>query len=163
MALLVRKIQHGRWPKSNCELGEICGDVFGDIRTTNNTLSFWRIEDMDDLDEAILAIITGSGFKPETVVVAWIDEELVLANDISIESTPGDAAARDLSDTHRDLCNLTYSSLGTISKLLLESIHSNRYERRIRSKVISQLRNAKSENKLELDRCSDEVIKVLGE
>ena len=51
MALYVRKISRAKWPEDVSEfnnIAELKSDALADLRTQNNTLSFWKIESESD-------------------------------------------------------------------------------------------------------------------
>ena len=108
MAYLVRKININQWPDGENSFfvskEELNADaVTSDLRTTNNTLSWWRIDDETELEQNNIRII------------ALSFEELE-AN-FCLKNTPnqGDTAVKEFKQRHYDMCNMNYGLLGKIS------------------------------------------------
>lgn len=105
MSFLVRKITRSKWPDDFCELHDIKADAYTDLRTTNNALSFWKIEEERELEDVMLALATGPNCSLEKVTVAWVDEEELQSKGIEIETSEGDTVIDDLKKTPpRCLC-----------------------------------------------------------
>ena len=135
------------------------GDAISDIRTTKNTLSFWEIDDISNLEDAILALAVAPQVKSlETLWVAWVDKAELLDNEIKIEQFPGDTAVEELADTHRNAFEVTYTSLGTISKLLSRAIVNDNCKRIPSSELVRLVKKAYQDGRINLDKCSD-IIK----
>lgn len=130
MPLLVRRINRAKWEQI-VDTG-IDKDVSADaitncLKTFNNDLSVWHIESDADLEKAILALITGSSqTKLSTLHIVIINEAIALNRGLSLVNTKGDTVVKELINTHRDLNNLTYSKLGIVKDLNVDSIKDNR-------------------------------------
>lgn len=164
MAFLVRKISRAKWPNDVCELCNIPGDTVSDLRTSSNTLSLWRIETEDDLEKAALALSASSKTERiEMVSVAWIPEELFTENCLSLEnSSVGDTVVFDLENTHCDVCNLTYASLGIVAQTILrEIIKEERYKRFTKGHIKKILTKAYLDDRIEESRCKPSLIQEI--
>lgn len=153
MALYVRKISRAKWPKDVSEfnnIAELKSDALADLRTQNNTLSFWKIESELDLESAILALSASSSTsKIENVSIIWIEEEAIKSKGFIIdENAPGDTVVQDLKDAHRDLCELTYASLGTVAEIIIQSLKDEKYKRYPRNTVKQLLVKAYQDNRV---------------
>lgn len=161
MAFLVRKISRAKWPEEMCDVVDLQSDAISDLRTTGNTLSLWRIEEESDLPNAALALSASSkSNKIENVSVVWISEELIDQQRIKIdENSEGDTVVSDLSNTHRDLCELTYKSLGDFAKILMkELIEKRRYKRYSKGEIKKALVKAYTENRIAEEKCTSELL-----
>jgi hypothetical protein len=90
MSLLVRKIDKGKWLQTNISGGE---DVSADavtncLRTKGNALSVWGVETEAEIDEAVLAIVTGHQHL-ETIDVVSLSPEHLAVNGIDYQQTQG--------------------------------------------------------------------------
>ncbi len=153
MALYVRKISRAKWPEDVSEfnnIAELKSDALADLRTQNNTLSFWKIESESDLESAILALSASSSTsKIENVTIIWTEEETLKSKGFIIdESVPGDTVVQDLKNTHRDLCELTYASLGTVAEIIIQSLKSDKFKRYSKNKVRQLLVQAYENNRV---------------
>lgn len=158
MSYLVRKISKAKWDKikdiTDCK--QIDGDVISDLRTTSNTLSFWQINDINELDEAARAKAASSKTSIiEKVTVVWIPEELF--EFIRVECNSGDTIISDLTEKHRDLCNVTYGSLGRIATLVQNQINASNCKIYTKKNVEKLLVDAYNSNRI-IKTCCDEKL-----
>ena len=140
MAYLVRKISRAKWPDQVCNIEELNGDAISDLRTTANTLSLWRVEDLDAIDEAALALAASSKSEHiETLHVVWFCEDDVLKQGfILADDSPGDTIISSMVNDHRDLCELNYKSLGKFSEMIMQGVaekNCRRYPKAIMKKA----------------------------
>lgn len=161
MSFLVRKITRSKWPDDFCELGEIKADVYADLRTSGNSLSFWQIEEECELEDVMLALATGPNSSLEKVTIAWIDEEELRLKGILVEASEGDTVVDDLRNRHRDVCSLTYTTLGQVSHLLLNAIQGGKCKRFPRSEVENAVVEAAESGRLESARLSAQMLDSL--
>ncbi len=116
MAYLVRKLIK-RSSIDQIADAESIEEMFADaatseFRTTKGTLSTWRINEISDLDDAVLAIVATSS-KIERMDFIVIDTSLIEEN--HLEYTQSDAgkeiAVPDLQNTHYDIVNISIPKL----------------------------------------------------
>lgn len=116
MPYLVRKLIK-RDKLSGLEIDGDIGEIWADIpttefRTTDGSLSTWKIETIEELDKAVLAIAVSSSeiSKMDFIV---LDIELILKHDLSYEFTYAgiDIPVPDLQDTHCDIKGITMDKL----------------------------------------------------
>lgn len=162
MAIWVRKIAYNKWPSKRCAIEDINGDAVTDLKTNKNTLSLWKIDSLNDMDSAILAIAASSQSSAiETVVVVWF-RDCDLQNNINAvvidDQNPGDTIVPDLANTHIDLCNITYKTLGELSAFVIDEILSEHYIRYPRSKVKDLIRDAYNKNRISESICSPKLL-----
>ena len=158
MSYLVRKISRGKWPEKCCKIEELKSDAIADLRSTKNTLSFWLIETLEELDNAILAISTGEKKSDiETTVVICL-EETVLKSKFDIECSEGDTSIENLKSTHRDLANLTYKSLGDLATLILESLENEAICKRYSKSEVAKVLVAAYKDKRLDKTCNKDLL-----
>ena len=116
MAFLVRKLIK-RSSIEQIAAADSVEEMFADaataeFRTTKGTLSTWKINDIIDLDDAVLAIVATSS-KIEKMDFIVIDTKLIEENHLEyIQSYAGkEIAVPDLQDTHYDIINITIAKL----------------------------------------------------
>lgn len=107
----------------------------------------------------MLALATGPNCSLEKVTVAWVDEEEFQSKGIEIETSEGDTVIDDLKKRHRDVCALTYASLGQVSHLLLSAMRDGRCKRFPRSEVKSAVAEALGSGRLESAKLSAQMQK----
>ena len=124
MAYLVRKININQWPDGvNSFLTskeDLKADtVTSDLRTTNNTLSWWRIEDETELESAGVSIVSKLNSKQNNIRIIALPFDELVAN-FCLKNTPnqGDTAIKKYKQQHFDMCNLNYGLLGEIGYII---------------------------------------------
>ncbi len=130
MPLLVRKINKAKWVKTDIASGvPVCADAITNcLKTTNNTLSVWEIDDISKIDEAALAIV-GSHTSLDTIDLVAVDEAFIKEEGICIEEIAGLTAIDELKNSHRDLSDLNYKDLGLISSQVVSAITNDKVYR----------------------------------
>ena len=168
MAVLTRKISRAKWEASE-ELGEgeIQADaVSSDLRTSGNTLSFWRCASSDDdaLRRAVLALAAAAE-RVDRIDVAWLAVASVDENGIAHEDTPGNTPVTSLRDEHVDLVRLDLKRLGKVAELIAEAVGNGNHKRLTKKKVVEIVVQSVKDNLVAVDdlepKVQEEVRKVL--
>lgn len=162
MPLLVRRIHRPKWEQINFEdTDDVTADAITNcLRTYNNDLSVWDIECENDLNDAILALITGSNqSKLSTLHYVIIDEELIINKEISIVETDGDTVVEDLVKSHKDISNLTYAKLGIIKNLIIDCIQEGRCSFFSRAQLKKIINTAIESGRLKKEDLNEELVK----
>lgn len=161
LAILVRKIARAKWPDELCGIDKLNGDAISDLRTTNNTISLWRVASEAELPSAMLALSASSkSSKVENVSLVWFPEAAILERNIRLDSeTPGDTVISDLASLHCDACEITYKSLGDLaSVLMLELIQEKHYKRYSKAEVKKALVNAYKDKRISAEKCMPSLL-----
>lgn len=158
MSLLVRKIEKAKWLQNNIQGGE---DVSADaitncLKTKGNTLSTWSISTIDELSEAVLAIVSGHEHL-DTIDIVYFDSNLLKEDGIALQSSPGKVPIQDLIEQHKDIINLTYKSLGTVANYIVESIKQDNVKRYTKGMIKKILNKAIDEGRLQKTALSESV------
>ena len=163
MSLLVRKIDRSKWRRTGIEGGDdVCADAITScLRTTGNKMSVWLIESEAEIDEAVLAIAAGQ-LHLETFDVVTISPDYIGEKGIAVSATESETPVEELRHIHRDLCELSYCSLGVVAYHIAERISQNRAHRYTEGRLKGLLRNAISQERLEAQRLSESVRKKLA-
>lgn len=153
MPYLVRKINKAKWPKENYsefEINNLKADAITScLRTSGDTLSTWEISSIDNLSQAILALVS-TFERLDKIDVVIIDETDLTSSGFEIESTPGNTPVEKLKQTHKDITGLTYQTIGNFSKLLLDTMGEGRTERYTVKKVRNLLLSAIESGELDI-------------
>ena len=152
MPLLIRRISRAKWERIGNH--DVSADAITScLKTYQNDLSVWRISSKDELNDAILALITGSKqTKLSTLHYVIIDEDLVFDNGLSLKKTDGDTVASNLVKNHRDIEQLTYSKLGVVKDLVLKCINSDNASFMTKKNLKDLLRKAINNGKVKKRR-----------
>lgn len=124
--MLIRMLSNiHKWDGSvtiNREDASICGDAIGDLRTTNNRLSVWKVENQEDIEDAIVALALN---RDDVCKIDYLilDEKDIAAMKIEIvDDQLGVAAGLNPSilQKHRDLVEIDYTRLGLLAQYMTE-------------------------------------------
>ena len=132
MPYLVRRISRAKWDNDN--FNYLINDnppsdaITSCLRTFDNELSTWLINDLEELDKAILCLITGS--KQENLnalQLIYFEIDDVTSKGLIIENTLGDTVIEEYRSSHYDIKNLNYNALGSIKDIVLNCLRINNY------------------------------------
>jgi hypothetical protein len=151
MSYLVRKIAPAKWSDVHSLEALPADALTADLRTTNNTLSLWEIDSEDELNDAVLALaISKKATKIEKMDLVLIPKETILTKQLSIRASPGDTFAEGLSETHREVVDLKYPSLGLFAQIIIDVLSKN---------VHTTISRIEVENIVK-DACNDQTIDI---
>ena len=126
---LVRKVTRAKWDgKAVFADGEIPADAITiDLKTTSNTLSFWRspTSTASDLDEVALAIAANRD-RAEKLQIVFIDLDEIQTDEQVLENIAGDTPVTDMKPRHVDICRLDYVRLGKVARRVANSLDADR-------------------------------------
>jgi len=149
MSLLVRKIDAANWAEEELKKG---ADVPADavtkcLRTAENKLSFWKIDSLSDIDDAVLAIVACHKHLEMFDVVA-IDPQLLSDGCVKCVVTEGQTPVPDLVKEHRELVTLAYGTLGVVAKSIAEAFKQGHVYLRTKEQLKSILKTAITDGRL---------------
>jgi len=146
MPAILRKIDHKvYWAEDGdfttyVPAGEAPADALQDLRTTENRLSIWRLEeDRTNLDRVLAAIVSGRDNLQKCDFII-LDFRHIEENDLEMEANPGDTADSDAnSKWHFNLTHLSSASLARLANVMFA--HGERH-RRLERELIPLLRQS---------------------
>lgn len=161
MGYFVRKISKGKW-KSDSDDAVIKADALTScLRTSGNTLSFWRVEDLNQIDEAKLAIASSNSNLDTFDIVVFSTAEME-ALGAPIVATPGQTACTDLENTHRDLAELNSDHLIKLSYAVLDKVKQDEVERVTLAKARTMMKAAVDSQRLDVSKLPDAIKVKIG-
>ena len=167
---LARKITRAKWEtKQGFADGEIQADaVTADLRTQENSLSFWQCGDgtRGEVEKAALALAAGFE-RVDKLEIVWIFEDELRADGQNWAETAGRTPVTDLNNLHVDLSRLDFVRLGKVANLVATAIADRRYHRISKGDVTKLLASAVRQDRVKLDaleiKVRMEVSKLLEE
>lgn len=157
---LARKISRAKWnPKHGLGGGELPADaVTGDLRTTENALSFWRCGDGTDGEvlEAVLAIVSG-GDRIDKLDMVWVAEADLQTDGQTWKDTDGRTPVVSLVKQHLDVHRLDYVRLGRIAERVVGAIAGGRYRRLTKKRVTKLVADAVEQERVALSDLQEKV------
>ncbi len=163
---LARKITQAKWrPKKGFAKGEIAADaVTVDLKTQENSLSFWRCETeiREDLDLAVLAI-AATRDRIEKIEIVWLTENDLRKDSLTLKKTEGRTPISELEGLHVDVCLLDYVRLGKIANRIATALENCRWRRIPKGRVKMILVEAVEQNRVELADLKESIRAEIGE
>ncbi len=160
MALQVRKINRAKWREENIvKDAEIPADgITNCLRTQQNNLSVWEIKSEDEIENAVIAIVSAQTHPFEPFDIVLLNPEYLEQNGVNFTATEGITTVKKLKDTHFHMVDLTYKKLGIVARHIVEKFKEKKVLRYTRKELKDILKNAINENKLDINELS-EVVK----
>lgn len=139
MPYLARKITRTKWEFRD-ELGadEIPADaVTSDLRTTGNTLSFWKLEkpSEDEVRLTALALATGAE-RIDRMDLAWVEEESFHDDGLSLDPNDGRTPVVSLRKNHVDVIKLDLNRLCKVAVSVSQAISSGQHQRFTKKELV---------------------------
>ena len=161
MSFLVRKINAVKWRYPEFfGIDKIPADgiTSGCLKTERNNLSVWKIDSKDNLEEAVIAIVS-SGDHIKAMDFIILDPESLTQNGISIVPREMDTPYEAQKGNHLDLVELSYTEIGIIAHQVLNEIKAERDTRYAEAELVDMLTKAANEGKLRLDLLAKNIKK----
>ena len=163
MSILVRRINRAKWQQiiNEDDTSDSSADAITNcLKTTNNDLSVWKIDTIEGLENAFLALITGSQqTKLSTLHYVLLEENVVLEKGLSLKESEGDTNVVSLKNTHKDISKLTYRRLGIIKDLIIEQLKNDDETFFTKSQLKEILKKAIHEGKVSKDSLNPDLVK----
>ena len=157
---LARTITRSKWePKRGLRTGEISADaVTADLRTRDNTLSFWRCPSGTDVDfeDVVLAIATGRE-EVTKVEIVWLDDEDLRTEGQTLINSDGRTPIAELVNLRVDVCHPDYKRLGKVAYRVVSAFDEGRYCRLTRARILALLASAVRKSRVDLKDLKEKV------
>jgi len=161
MPILVRKINRSKWNNAPDDVFGLASDaITGCLRSQKNSLSVWKIETEDDLEEVVLALV--ANFETlETIDVVTLDGEYLIRVNIEREETEGNTPISEVDAQHFDLVNLNYFKIGLVAEHIIERIKLNKVKRYTKAELKTLLKRAIELQRIEIEDLNESVAAAL--
>lgn len=158
MAFLVRAISKPKWVRPDwLPLGDAPGDALSDLRTTNNALSVWMLDDGRLNLPRILEALASNRERLDKLDYTIIDEQAVRSIPVTIEEADGDTPHATANTIHRDLTELSAFKLTLLAS---EMVPLERF-RLTQRQVTNLLLTALQEGRLDRGRLRETLLAEL--
>ena len=157
---LARKVSLAKWlDRCDRPSGLVTADaVTADLRTSGNTLSFWRCDNAETSSvEEIALVLAAEANRIDKVDVALVLEKEIRDAGHKLCDTPKGSRVEELVHKHVDVCELDFSSLMNIAVQVRRAASSSRLKRVKRRRVRDLLLEAVVCEKLDLSQLEDDV------
>lgn len=153
-----------KWEQSKLDpLEEISSDaITGCLRTQNETLSLWKIEDEAMISDAIIALASNREIIQKLDYLIIPDSEISEFN-LELREQLGESPYHDFNKNHLDIINLNYYKLGVVSNMIRKIINSDkgRITRVNEVEIEKLLCSAIEENKINIEDLSESLAEKL--
>lgn len=146
MPLVLRKIKKAKWYKNGVvswlKEGELQADALTDLKTTNNRLSVWLVQDdKSNLDRIITALASKCEYSTN-IDFALLDQSILEQLVIKWEKTIGDSHDDEINHiSHLDLIELTARKLYQFAHKIKTNGTTTRYpEKKVINLVIGAIK-----------------------
>ena len=154
MPFFLRKISRAKWNALN---GDIPADALNDLKTSNNKLSFWKIDDhKQNLDQIVTAL---ASMCDEITNLDYVLLDENLFSNIKQEKTIGITCYHQANQWHVDLVELTVGQIVQIAQNIFK--HPNCHDRKDKRELISLLSNAVKGQKIDMNKLKEKVREKL--
>ena len=139
MPLLLRKISKSKWhgheihpwlPKVSLEADAIQADAMSDLKTENNALSLWRIDDNRINLEQVITALAANGNRPAHLDYALFDEQFLVNSEFKVEQFSGNTPYTVANSYHFHLTELSVHKLTEVAKIIKGKAERNRYTKK---------------------------------
>lgn len=156
----LRKIKFARDEQPHwVPIGEVQADALKELKTGDNVLSVWEIDDERANFERVLTAIAGAQQHLANLDYALLDIRVVHELGIAIVESPGEVPDGSVANEwHRDLVDLTAGKVAELAKLIL--IHAL-LERRTMSNVRDMLKRGIEAGHIDPSELTEDVMKKL--
>ncbi|BBE76125.1 hypothetical protein PDTA9759_11510 [Phytobacter diazotrophicus] len=131
MAIYIRKVVKAKWDWRNPVGSNIAANALGTdgvtncCKTSNNTLSIWKIDSellaSDDDKKIIATLATNGGSLSPIDYIILSDEELEFCG-LSIDQEDGDSLISDVKSKHYNIINLDMGSVSALGLMIKKKV-----------------------------------------
>ena len=149
---LARKITRAKWAATeDLSVGEIPADaVTVDLRTQENSLSFWRCSTDSDCDvEEVALAIAAAGERVDRLDIVWLADEELQNDGHVLKNTEGRTPLTGMAAMHVDVSRLDYVRLGRVARRVVDAIKEDRYCRLRKARVKSLIEEAVRQGRID--------------
>jgi hypothetical protein len=122
MPFFLRKIRKAKWLNDKglswLQPSDLQADAVFDLKTDDNSLSVWHVEDDESNLEQVLVAVGASLDYLTNLDYALADQDLLLETGIKMTATTGKTGYRVANQWHRDLVELTAERVLEIARTI---------------------------------------------
>ncbi len=139
MPYLARKITRAKWNRRDgLTETEIPADAISeDLRTMNNTLSFWKCTapSEEEICATVLALATAAE-RIDRMDIVWVEEASFGVHRISLSPCNGRTPVVSLRSKHVDVTKLDVGRLSTVARFVADALTEGQYRRLTKKDVL---------------------------
>ena len=163
MAWYFREVNQNRWYKEKLaewvNHGDIPADTLSDVRTTDNALSLYVVEESENLLRIVAALKASRPHGHADYIL--FPPEVVSQMGLPTRKTRGNTNDEQVNDWHVDVVDLSGRTLVDLSVAIVQSEH--KLDRLSRKQVLGAVRDSVEQGYIHHDDLSDSYRKRLVE
>lgn len=162
MPYFVRKIEYAKWRQRNILEGEppSADAITNCMKTRQNTLSLWKIDNENQLEDAVLAIAT-AGDHIDALDLIYIDFNMIIDDLCLDDDNLGETPYEEFKDRHTDVTKLDYISLGILAESIIESLKKDQRKRFTASTLKKIIKEGIVDGKIDPERLKPNIQKKI--
>lgn len=125
-----------------------------ELKTTDNKLSLWRVENEADIKDALVALAITRDKISDLAVVMIRPEDL---QELSMDDEEGNSPTFGINDKHRNITNLNYDTLGTVIISILNGLRSGGYKKHSDRAIKRMIVEAYKAGKVDLSNAKESM------
>lgn len=120
MAYLVRRVDLSLWGQTIDNIEDLNGDtITTDLKTIDNTLSFWEVESKEMLMDISIALLTAGKHLDSNICLIIIPKSEI-PKSLNFVNSIGSTAYVKCKNMHYDLVNVNIKSLKEVAELIMK-------------------------------------------
>ena len=160
MPQLLRIVRRAKWYKNSnvpwLQDGDLQADTLGDLKTQDNGLSVWYIEDDHSNLGRIAAAVSAGRDAITNFDYAIVDSALVGKLHVKVDDEPGDSPDIEANRTwHRNLTQFSHRQLFDFAELIRDHGEVLRMHQ---AEVLATMKTSFAENRLDTKKISEKII-----
>lgn len=160
MAYLARKVTRAKWERRDgLTETEIPADaISADLRTMNNTLSFWKCpaSSEEEIRTTVLALATAAE-RVDRMDIVWVEEASFGTNRISLNPSDGRTPVVSLRSRHVDVAKLDVGRLSAVARFIADALTEGQCRRLTKKEVLKIVVEAVRQDLVPLDELEPKV------
>lgn len=138
--MLVRMLNMSKWDHDCIRQRKLYyGDAISDLKCSQNTLSVWKADNSQEIEDAVLALALGREAIQKMAIVILDESNILKKYKVTIKETLGNVPIVRLQNRHRDLADVDYWCLGFIAEHIGDQLNSPSNYKIYTKKEIEQL------------------------
>lgn len=162
---IARGITVAKWVRPAFrDVGKIPADaITADLRTTENTLSFWRCGEAtsEDITNAMIAIAAARA-RVDKMELVWLPIVALEADGQLLIDSTGRTPLTELESKHLDVEQLDSIKLVQLAERVIEALEQNRTRRISKGQIKKLLNDAVNQGRIDSQDLSDGIRKELN-
>lgn len=154
-----------KWEESKkTRIPELSSDIITNcLRTTEETLSLWHIDDIHKIDDAIIALASNRDLIQKLDYLI-IPDEYIEKYDLHLKENDGKSPYEDFNKEHRDIINVDYEKLGIVSEMILDIMNntSSTIKRVYEDEVLAKLTEALKDGKITQTKLKKSLLEAIA-